>query len=309
MKIIRDEVDENKYLKNNYFGLEVEALKLSKDMFYQKGKDSIAFNTRIIETAGTFFEDAFQLTNKERFRDKFLEAISGDGGELTKMDALHSSSLCALLCFYNVSKAHPIKYEGIEYTDSYFEVKNKVYDNPSNMDVVLTSKNGAILFIECKFSEYIKSDSYKLKDKYIEDYGSVFERLKYNSLKGMYKTGLKQLVAHHKGLCNFIDGMNNEKYKEEMSHYYEDEDKRVDLYNKPFRKVSFIEVIYELKDDKNNKKFDAYHSKAKEVIDLLKTTDDRLQLYEPITYQDLFSGDNANVLDDKVKAYYRLGVK
>ena len=47
--------------------------------------------------------DIFGVQNKELFGIKFDEAISGSGKEQKKITTLHSSSLCSLLIFYNVS--------------------------------------------------------------------------------------------------------------------------------------------------------------------------------------------------------------
>lgn len=62
---------------------------------------------------------------------------------MRRIARLHSSSLCALLFFYNVSKKNPysmeIEGENYAFTYSRFEYQNTVIEgrNPSNMDVVL----------------------------------------------------------------------------------------------------------------------------------------------------------------------------
>lgn len=44
------------------------------------------------------------------FDAKFGQACSGFGREERRIATLHSSSLCALLFFYNVTKEHPLKF-------------------------------------------------------------------------------------------------------------------------------------------------------------------------------------------------------
>ena len=80
---------------------------------------------------------------KDVFIKKFEMSCSGTGGELKKITTLHSSSLCALLFFFNVDNM-PLKMRGLEnceFTQSFFEFKNKVIRYPSNIDVVLLGKN------------------------------------------------------------------------------------------------------------------------------------------------------------------------
>ena len=126
----------------------------------------------IIKTTVEKLESIFQMSNKELFEAKFKQAISGDGQEWKRIATLHSSSLVALLCFYSVTNSKPltINVDGNDciFTESHFECKNRVgidgKGNPhySNMDVVLIGKTkenkSVILFLESKFSEYLKNE-------------------------------------------------------------------------------------------------------------------------------------------------------
>lgn len=91
--------------------------------------------------------DLFDIKEKEVFRSKFKQSISGSGQELKHIGTIHSSSLCALLFFYNVTEDNPyiMEIDGEEYVFTYscFEYQNTVIKgrNPSNMDVVLVGKN------------------------------------------------------------------------------------------------------------------------------------------------------------------------
>lgn len=51
--------------------------------------------------------EIFKIANNDLFKQKFSQSISGSGQELKRIATVHSSSLCALLFFYNVSEANP----------------------------------------------------------------------------------------------------------------------------------------------------------------------------------------------------------
>ena len=116
----------------------------------------------------------FNIKDSTLFEEKYKMAVGGSGNEGDKITTLHSSSLCALLHFYNVEK-HALTLEfktknnkngeikrRVRFTKSVFEFKSPVIDNPSNMDVVLigkdeTSNEDVVLFLESKFAEYYLS--------------------------------------------------------------------------------------------------------------------------------------------------------
>ena len=50
----------------------------------------------------------FGIQNEAIFDMKYAMATGGDGDEGRKIRTLHSSSLCALLFFYNVTREHPL---------------------------------------------------------------------------------------------------------------------------------------------------------------------------------------------------------
>lgn len=300
-----------------YGALDIKALGLHNDNLYYRdiNHESVGFKTGAVETTIDFFCKVFELDDckRKQFDTKFRESISGNGNELTKNDALHSSSLCALLCFFNVSSSNPLEYDGIEYTDVFFEVKNKVFGTPSNMDVVLTGKDAneknAILFIECKFSEFIGRGSEKLSSKYSDgEYGSIFNEFEYSKCK-VFQSGLKQLVAHYIGITNFSN--RNKDYREDMLRYYEDNDLRANLYKTDFENVSFIEVLFKLEDVED---FKTYKDEAEKVFEALKSFQNKhqndikpkIKLNGTTTYQELFNGKNNRILPPKVKDFYRL---
>ena len=177
----------------------------------------------------------FEIVDKDLFRKKFHQSCSGDGKELKRISTLHSSSLCALLFFYNVTDDHPliIKINEQEYSFTYsrFEFQNSVIKGrkPSNMDVVLVGKNASgkqvILFLESKFSEYMESVSKHLEianeylyqeysktiyTKELKKLGFTFKKTNetiftIESELPCYLEGIKQMISHFIGVNNFIN--------------------------------------------------------------------------------------------------------
>ncbi len=160
----------------------------------------------------------------------FKQATSGLGQEAEKISTLHSSSLLALLYFSNVTKESPLYIDGIGYTKVWFEVKNKVFDKPSNIDVVLGNEDEDLLFIESKFTEYLFPDNSSFAKKYLNFYANILPRIegyplrmlyprKYDGKDGMgleassdaklyshlYMNGIKQCFSHLIGLCQGPD--------------------------------------------------------------------------------------------------------
>ena len=104
------------------------------------------------------------------WKEKFNEATFGQGNEINRILTLHSSALLALLCFSHVSEENPLFIDGIRYNERWFEIKNKVFNKPSSIDVVLKNTDGDILFIESKFTEYLDKESPNIKIAYFDTY-------------------------------------------------------------------------------------------------------------------------------------------
>ena len=191
----------------------------------------IAFSDKtLIDFVGDKIALSFDINkNKDTFAKKFQMACSGTGDELKKITTLHSSSLCALLFFFNVDNKKLViqSLSEYEFTESYFEFKNKVIRYPSNIDVVLLGKNiktgkKVILFLESKFSEYITgigkkkvSQSYFKSGCYsapiyesIEEKEESFDFNKENGFNNSekYNEGLKQMISHYYGIRRFMKG-------------------------------------------------------------------------------------------------------
>ena len=182
--------------------------------------------------------NVFDIKHRDLFKIKFTQSISGDGNELQRIATVHSSSLCALLFFYNVSEDNPyvMEIEGEEYIFTYscFEYKNTVIKGrgKSNMDVVLIGKNKSsekqtVLFLESKFSEYYHDTDIESNNISIAYLNNKYSAALYgeNSLKKIglsiknkdsknfilyseepcYLNGIKQMISHYMGIRNLCD--------------------------------------------------------------------------------------------------------
>ena len=185
-----------------------------------------------VENVASKIADIFNLSDKVVFIEKFKMVCAGNGNELAKITTLHSSSLCSLLFFYNVTKENPLIIDEYTFTQSIFEFKNKVIGYPSNIDVVLIGKDSkgkkVILFLESKFSEYITGRTksycaYKLGKSYLNnkfskpiysddsllsDLGLELnqneEELSLIPKEDKYVEGLKQIISHYVGIRNLL---------------------------------------------------------------------------------------------------------
>ena len=164
------------------------------------------------------------------WKEKFKEATSGPGNEIKRILTLHSSALLALLCFSHVSEGNPLFIDGIRYNERWFEIKNKVFNKPSSIDVVLKNKEGDILFIESKFTEYFDNKSPNIKIAYfdtyrnllplipnrplqlafpkifkedgVEEVGFTIQPSKSKVYNRLYLKGIKQCISHLMGIAN-----------------------------------------------------------------------------------------------------------
>ena len=145
--------------------------KWSKSFIAEEGKE--------LETLSKIFD----LTVTTKMRELFKAATSGDGDEKSKIVTLHSSSLLAFLCFYDVSN-HPITIDDTEYNEVMFEIKNDVINTslgkPSNIDVLLMGENRKkLLFLQSKFTEYLSGGKvFRSPERYKKFYDLLSEKLK-----------------------------------------------------------------------------------------------------------------------------------
>lgn len=197
--------------------------------------------------------NVFDIEYPELFKEKLEQVCNGSGvkGNAKELLTVHSSALCALLFFYAADKRPlTLSIDGKDntFTKSFFEWKNKVFNDDFNMDVVLFSEeSNALFFLESKFSEYYTAttDFKNIPWKYAEneiscsvneisrsvyeklikatDYKTDFSKIKYMENKEErdgfqlqceqknYIEGTKQTISHYLGIINYFDDKLSEK--------------------------------------------------------------------------------------------------
>lgn len=179
----------------------------------------------------------------EAFNVAYRNATNGPGYERRRIVQLNSSSLLALLCFWNVSKEHPITIEGIEYNEVYFEVENTVFEHDSSIDILLVSeKESTWLYLESKFTEPLNQTTrlwlskkyhpmYQLikeclnlevsdvKVRKHKENGKTVEREEFEITQNekRYYGGIKQMISHLIGLMHGISKNANNEYKQAIT--------------------------------------------------------------------------------------------
>ena len=269
----------------------------------------------------------FGLKNPELFKKKYNQVIDGDGQEWKRITVLHSSSLAALLFFYAIDE-YPLELtlEDKSYTfyNSYFEVKTVVCgSHKSNMDVVLEGKNKngkkVLLFLECKFSEYLKSGKYTGIS--CDVYSKKYEELglfKPSTLTPIYATkptdknvlelvssegyhycgGIKQMISHYMGVSNYAE--KGEEALEENSP----------LKGKTADEILLGEILFQFDPevDKNGR-CDIYAEDYKKLAERINENNNEnpnfRMLKDVLFYQNLGLKYLHN-LEEKVKLFYKL---
>lgn len=279
----------------------------------------------LITMAGKKIARNFSIED-QIFLEKFKTACSGTGDELRKITTLHSSSLCSLLFFYNVSESTPVDIDRYKFTESYFEFKNKVIGYPSNIDVVLLgvnteNKKKVILFLESKFSEFITGVNSKLKvgKSYFSDKDGCFSKAIYENLEKnniinliedenyisskekKYLEGIKQMISHYYGIRNFI----NEKFYDEEN---ENQKKVKNFYkeNKQNCEILLAGILFDNLSDNQKEKYlapyEADYIKLAEIINeqICKNNIKNFKMLEKtLKYSSL-----KNRLNPKIKKFY-----
>ena len=265
--------------------------------------------------------EIFGIKNEELFREKYNQAINGDGNEKKRINVLHSSSLAALLFFYGIDENHPLKLEieGDDYTfdRSFFEVKTVVKGtHQSNMDVVLEGKNvqgeSVALFLECKFSEYLNSGKYagisaEVYKQAYTDLGlfkpSTLEPIMAKENNGKlelmtskpyhYCAGIKQMISHYMGVRNYA-----ERGDDALVEKSQFEGKHPDV-------ILLGEILFKFDEKVDPKgKYGIYaedYRKLAKTINEKNTVKKLRMLNEILCYQDIEN----SALDVRVKRFYQ----
>lgn len=271
---------------------------------------------------------------QQLFKDKFRMACDGSGNEGCKIATLHSSSLCALLFFYNVTREHSLTIDGVgTFTESIFEFRSPVIDPryPSCMDVVLIGKNGdrdIVLFLESKFAEYYLSASKRsegISKKYLENKFSkeIYNCKLFNELginieekddkfqlvaeddNPYYINGIKQMISHYVGVKNNLAG----NFCEQKCPKYQD---RVINAIKSGAKVILGEILFDHNigqfTSTNGKSFkDAYAEKYELLASIMNESNDNERfevLQNDLLYSMFRTEELKEFADVKVRDYY-----
>lgn len=284
----------------------------SHNSFSLKDKDSYR------STIPRILENRFGIQDKALFEKKYQEAISGDGQEWTRITTLHSSSLIALLCFYSVSKNNSIEILDYTFEESFFEVKTQVYqDSESNMDVVLRGKdkkgNKVVLFLECKFSEYLNTGKYHKISKaaYEQHYkelglfdGNPIANIEITNPDGgiciapqkdkaVYCGGIKQMLSHYIGVSHY--SKNRDKFLADHSSFKAD----------PEEKVLLGEILFDFGRDITADKLENYQEAYSSLARIINNTGEIEMFERVLTYQDVFRKKDI-IKEPNILAFYKL---
>jgi hypothetical protein len=248
---------------------------------------------------------------------RFFEAINGSGNERTRILTIHSSSLCAFLCFYLVSKNHPFIYKGVEYTNAFFEwpdrAKGSRRKQASSLDVLLVDeKKENILAVECKFAEYLTSENADTLGCYAKSLGVKLP-------DGAEEFGyvIKQVLAHHVGLSQFFEAPYDEDDGPTIAAM-----RRV-LYFDHLQAVRYMELVFDFEGKENSEsRLELLKGVYAKMVSQLKgkifiPAAKRIIVEdEPsvITYRDLFKAggessatkDGSDFLNPNVRLFYKL---
>ncbi len=264
-------------------------------------------------------DERFNIENKGLFYKKYNEAISGDGQEWARIATLHSSSLLALLCFYSVTKEYPLTINNYTFEESFFEVKTRVSEtSKSNMDVVLRgydeSRSKVVLFLECKFGEYLNTGKYdniskstyenKYKELSLFDVpieGIVFKNddnaisiTPMNTRKfPIYCGGIKQILSHYIGVSNYLK--QRENALEEHKRFKADNEERVMLG----------EMLFDFPDNISNSKQKIlnYRKVYQSLAERVNKLQNNFMLKDIITYQEVFK---SYIREENIRKFYMI---
>lgn len=223
------------------------------------------------------YRELFEIGENTNFDKAFNIVAFGQGNEIVKMNSLQSSSLLSLLFFYPLfeNSKNKLFIDNVVYNRCFFEIKNNVVKFPSCVDVVLCSEeNKKLLFIESKFTEYIKLTN---RETYGSTYYPLYKELKENGLlpkvfnilsekesssekdsfiiqsdEKIYIEGIKQSISHIIGLIRgpYLPKKDKEdeyKYQQTYKKFYEDAEE-----------VIYATILYNPKGHEEEKDFNNY---------------------------------------------------
>lgn len=274
--------------------------------------------------------DRFGITNKKLFLTKYYEAISGDGQEWTRITTLHSSSLLALLFFYNVTPNNKIKIGKYTFSDSFFEVRTQVHgESESNMDVVLRGcetdypEKKVVLFLECKFSEYLNAGRYEnisceaYYDTYVELglFNNIIPGLLFKGDKNtnisieledprnrpIYCGGIKQMISHSMGVSKYA--LYRKDALGDHTRFKEDDKECVLLGEILFQFDTSITKT------KESDKFNNYSEAYKDLAKIVNKKENSIVMFDHLlTYQNLLKENFDYLMEDNIRKFYKFNL-
>ncbi len=299
-------------------------------VIYQSGDNAYMLKETVKNDKCETLIELFDIDNPDLFRLKYQQAVSGDGNEESRILTLVSSTLCALLFFYNITDTNPLELElnnkRVVFSKSIFEFRNVVFSNPSNIDVTLVGKdqqgNRVVLLLESKMVEYYRDVNIKSKEEisnkylsdkiasklYSEDLGyeivnsnSGF-RLHSNEIS--YIDGIKQMISHFVGVKNLVDGKYSDKNGhgnlELMKECVEDENAKFYL-----GVILFDKKIGELKLSTGEACLRAFMFRYRSLVKLIneRFNSSKLEMLNEVMLYSLFQ-NNKFFVEEKIKKFY-----
>ena len=261
----------------------------------------------------SFLDNVYANQMDSKFQKMFNK---GSGNELhSKAEAIHSSSMLAYNFFHWIDDASGFDYNGINYTNVFFEVRMKTLKNsnsPANMDIVLSDKEHKhLLFIESKFTEYCEtkkwdlSDSYKNENSFNNDvrWDEIIKEIKdavKSSKSCKYKDGIKQLTTHLFGIANLCN--------DKDLAWFNDKKNNILQLEKPFD-VKFINLVFEPQKENFNDEHDNFDKYRTLLENVIKIVDNKIKMekkslkIEFLTYTDLWNLMKNQIDKDDLKDY------
>ncbi|MDO5394938.1 MAG: hypothetical protein Q4F07_03110 [Bacteroidales bacterium] len=279
---------------------------------------------------------------REAFNEAFTIATGGVGNEITNVNSVISSALLPLLFFYRLfyTVKQPvslrININGIEhnFVRAFFEVRNKVVGRPSCVDVVLQDKDGNLLFLESKLTEFL--DDYSDKPKtYGASYLSLYQNASIkNALENagigvdrqdkvllltprntMYLEGIKQSISHLIGLVKGPQIVDDEFYPSAYCREY------IEAFENAPNKYYATILFDPTKQIGNSPEFESYCKlycsivgnevfrngivpAIREWAKLEKGGENIIIIPQPLTYQEITSANPDYPLPESIKKYY-----
>lgn len=284
-----------------------------------------------IEDGSEVFDEAFKIVTK------------GNGNEIDKISSVISSALLPLLVFYPLflgKKGVHIKLNNVDdlndvvFNKCYFEVKNKVRNSPSCVDVVLQSEDKkTLMFLESKLSEPYRDDDseYNLPKGYTDLYKELKDILQCRLMdvkvednkvtlhsengEKIYLEGVKQSISHLIGIVRGPQKQISKGYTMEYLEEYLDAYKEANRFY--YGTILFNPSRLGVSDDKYSSYSELYTETigrhGAEIIDKIKKKYDALKpiaeivvLDKPLTYQDSIDKEYLKNLPPEIKHFYSL---